>query len=132
MSENEMIRLLQKISEDITIAKNYLKMQALEAMPGILRNIATTCERQQMWRLADGSNSNEEIAKRVGVALRSVQYFVQEAQGSGLIIMERRGYPNRIVDIIPSEWKPWKPKSTESRESTPKTMVKEEESDVEG
>jgi len=61
-----------------------------------------------MWRLADGTLSNEEIAGQIGVTLRSVQYFVQEAESEGLIIRKKRGYPKRIEDIIPPEWKSWK------------------------
>jgi hypothetical protein len=134
MSEDEMVPLLQKISEDIAMIKNFAKLQALEAMPAILRSVATTPERQQMWRLADGSISNEEIASQVGVALRSVQYFVQEAQDAGLIIMRRRGYPCRTLDIIPSEWKPWKPKSTESEQQKAgqEATMKVEKSDAQG
>jgi hypothetical protein len=134
MSENEMINLLQKISEDIAMVKNYAKIQTFEAMSAILRKIASTPERQQMWRLADGNNSNEEIASRIGVVLRSVQYFVQEAQDAGLIIMKRRGYPSRIMDIFPSEWRTWKPKVAEGekQKTSQELTIKEDKSDAEG
>lgn len=133
MSEDEMISLLQKISEDIATMKNFAKLQAMGAISTILCKIASTPERQQMWRLADGNRSNEEIARMVGVALRSVQYFVQEAQDAGLIIMKRRGYPSRIVDVFPSEWKPWKPKGPQTVGVEPelqKPQSEEGETDV--
>ncbi len=134
MAENEMIDLLQKISEDIAEMKNLVKLQAMEAISTILRKIASTPERQQMWRLADGNRNNEEIARMIGVALRSVQYFVQEAQDAGLITVKRRGHPNRIVDIFPSEWKSWRQKSVEAEQQKvgQEPTAKEVESDVQG
>lgn len=114
MSEDEIVSLLQKIGEDISMMKTLLRLQAMESISTMLRKIASTSERQQMWRLADSNRSNEEIAGMIGVSLRSVQYFIQEAQDAGLIIMKRRGYPSRIVDVFPSAWKPWKPKSVEA------------------
>jgi hypothetical protein len=117
MPENEMsemVNLLQKISDDIAIMKNFARLQAMEAISAVLSKVASTPERQQMWRLADGNRGNEEIARMIGVALRSVQYFVQEAQDAGVIIMKRRGYPGRIVDVFPPGWKAWKPKVTKT------------------
>jgi len=113
MIEDEMVDLLKKISEDIDVIKRYSRFQAVHAISTMLKTVATTPERQQMWRLADGTLSNEQIANQVGVTLRSVQYFVQEAENAGLIIVEKRGYPKRIENIIPLEWKPWKPKKVQ-------------------
>jgi len=104
------IGLLKRISEDIAVIKRYARFQASSEISSILKVVAKTPERQEMWRLADGTHSNEHIAKRIGVTLRSVQYFVQEAEEAELIIMEKRGYPKRIANLIPLEWKPWKPK----------------------
>jgi len=118
MSQNEIMSTLQKISEDVAVMKSFLRLMATEATTTILRKIASTPERQQMWRLADGNRSNEEIAKMIGVALRSVQYFVQDAQDDGLIFMKKRGYPSRTIDVFPSEWKPWKPKSEVGQQQT--------------
>jgi len=134
MSEDEMTNLLHKISEDISMMKNFVKLQAMESILTTLRKIASTPERQQMWRLADSNRSNEEIAKTIGVALRSVQYFVQEAQDAGLIVMKRRGYPSRIVDVFPSEWRSWKPKSVEAEQQKTghEPTIKEGESNVQG
>jgi len=133
MPEDEMISLLQKISEDIAAMKSFAKLQAMGAISTILCKVASTPERQQMWRLADGNRSNEEVAGMVGVALRSVQYFVQEAQDAGLMVMKRRGYPSRIVDVFPSEWKTWKPKGTKIAGVEPelqKSQSAEGETDV--
>ena len=100
-----MVSLLKKISQDLSVIKMYARINARETMTVLLDKVATTTERQQIWRLADGSLSNEKIAEKVGVTLRSVQYFVQEAENAGLIVSERRGYPKRTEDVIPSRWK---------------------------
>jgi predicted transcriptional regulator len=49
-------------------------------------------------------NSTSEISSRVGVSQRAVQIFVNELQAKDLITMERRGYPKRKYDYIPSDW----------------------------
>ena len=102
--------LLKQISEDIKAIRNYARIQARIAISATLREIAKTPERQQMWRLFDGTKSTEQIAKEVSVTTRSVQYFVQDADDAGLLVTEKRGYPKRLEDVIPSEWKLWKPK----------------------
>jgi hypothetical protein len=133
VSEDEMIRLLKKISEDIAVIKRYARVQASSGISSMLKVVAKTPERQEMWRLADGTHSNEEIANRIGVTLRSVQYFVQEAEDAELIIMERRGYPKRIANLIPPEWKPWKPKVARIAEletEPQKSQATEGEADV--
>lgn len=134
MNENETIELLKKIGRDVGMIKKYARLQATDAITAVLNRVATTPERQQIWRLADGTLSNEQIANQIGVTLRSVQYFVQDAENSGLFIMEKRGYPKRIEDIIPQEWKPWKPKKNQAgAEPEPRdagTETTEEKPDV--
>ncbi len=130
MAEDEITSLLQKISEDVAAIKNFAKLQAMGAISAILDKVASTAERQQMWRLADGTKSNEEIARMIGVALRSVQYFVQEAQDAGLMITKRRGYPSRIADVFPSRWKTWKPKEMRIAGVEPELQKSQSEEEV--
>ncbi len=110
MAEDENTSLLRKIQEDLVEIKVYQRIGVRSAVEAILKSVASSPERQQMWRLADGTLSNDQIADRIGVALRTVQYFVEEAEKNDLITMAKRGYPKRVVDIIPADWKPWKPK----------------------
>ena len=105
MLENDAMPLLKKISDDLDTLKRLLRIQTRRAVSSILDEIATTIERQQMWRPADGTMSNEQISEKVGVALRSVQYFMQEAENAGLIFMAKRGYPQRVENVLPSHWK---------------------------
>ena len=132
MSKDETLTILKKISEDIAVIKRYARFQALSAMSNVLKVVAKTPERQEMWRMADGTHSNEEIANRIGVTLRGVQYFTQETEDAGLIIMEKRGYPKRVIDMTPPEWKPWKPRRayTEVKSEAQKIVIKEENPDV--
>lgn len=134
MVEDEMIELLKKISDDIGEIKKFARFQARDAICTLLNKIAKTSERQQMWRLADGTLSNEQIADQIGVTVRSVQYFVQDAENERLIITEKRGYPKRAMDIIPLEWKPWKPKrvKVQPQPEPQQTAITEEEPDVKG
>ena len=129
-----MVDLLRKMNAEISSLKRYARFLARDAISTMLNKVATTPERQQMWRLSDGSHSNEEIAGQIGVSLRSVQYFVREAEDVGLIFTERRGYPRKVEDIIPLEWKPWKQRRVkEEAKSVPQgTVTTEEKQDVKG
>ena len=117
MDDEAIIEILKEIRE----LKRYMKVLSANAIMNLLNKVATTPERQQVWRLADGSKSNEEISKQIGVALRTVQYFVQEAENMGLMANEKRGYPKRVEDVLPKEWKPWKP----SKEKTTSSISEE-------
>lgn len=132
MEESEMISLLRRIEKRIETLERYARFQAKYAIESELKKVATTPERQQMWRLADGTLSNAQIASKIGVTLRSVQYFMQEAENAWLIVMKKRGYPKRIEDIVPLEWKPWKPKKVQvETQQEIKTETMEEGSNVE-
>lgn len=84
-----------------------------------LEKTANTPVRQEIWRLCDGTLSSEEIAKRIGITKRSVQYFVQDGEKKSLLIVQKRGYPRRTdsFDEIPVDWKPFKKLSVQISES---------------
>lgn len=121
MVEEPLIELLKVISEDTRRMRMDIARLARDSYRKDLDDIANTPARQEMWRLCDGSLSNEEIANKIKVTLRAVQYFVQDAEKKGLIITQRRGYPKRTdsFDEIPVEWKPYK----KSGESIPSTTI---------
>ena len=129
MAEDEKLDLIRKISTDLDELKLYLRFLSVEAISTALNAIATTPERQQMWRLADGLTSNEEISKLVGVSLRGVQYFFQDTEKIGLTVFLKRGYPKRVLDVFPSSWKEGKIKRTKNKsrsnqKETEKTEVR--------
>jgi hypothetical protein len=110
MVEDALIELMKVMSEDIRRIRMDMARMARDSYLQDLERVANTPARQEMWRLCDGILSNEDIAKKIGVTLRAVQYFVQDAEKKGLIIAQRRGYPKRTdsFDEIPVEWKPYK------------------------
>lgn len=110
MSEQVLAELLKTIGEDIRRMRMDISRLARDSYRQDLEKVANTPARQEMWRLCDGTLGNEEIAKKIGVTLRAVQYFIQDAEKKGLVIFPRRGYPKRTdsFDEIPVEWKPYK------------------------
>ncbi len=124
MTDRDLIELTKTISEDLRQIRMDTARMARESYRQDLEKVANTPARQETWRLCDGTLSNEEIAKRIGVTLRAVQYFVQDAEKRGLIVTKRRGYPkrNESFDEIPAEWKPYKkPISQEAAPQEPET-----------
>lgn len=69
-----------------------------------LENIATTKEGKLVWVLCSGTNNISEIASKVGISHRAVRSFIYELQSRDLVITEKRGYPKRKFDYIPSNW----------------------------
>jgi biotin operon repressor len=110
MVDQYLIDLLKAISEDTRQIRADMARLARDSYRHDLEMIANTPARKEIWRLCDGTLSNEEIAKKIGITLRAVQYFIQDAEKKGLIITKRRGYPkrNESFDEIPVEWKSYK------------------------
>lgn len=127
MDEDEVF-LSKNVIKELNEIKRYLRFLARESIVTQLSKTATTPDRQQIWRLADGSLSNEQIAQKVGITLRAVQYFVEEAEAVGLIISEKRGYPRKIENIVPSDWKAWKHKMQQKSDK----QTQSSDSNVEG
>ena len=100
VDEKAFMALLEEVSK----IRQLLEMLARDSLKAELEKIATTPKRKKMWALFNGTLSTEEIAKRVNSTQRSVQIFVKELQHADLVVMEKRGYPKRKFDYIPSEW----------------------------
>lgn len=95
----------EKIYEELTKIRHLLEIIARYNLKRELELIATTKERKRMWSLFDGFSSTEEIAQKANVTQRAVQIFVKELLNRDLVTMEKRGYPKRKFDYIPSDWK---------------------------
>ena len=110
MSEDTLTDFLKSMSEDIHWMRKDIARLARESYIEDLEKVANTPARKEIWRLCDGSLSSKEIAKKIDITTRSVQYFVQDAEKKGLITAFRRGYPKRpdSFDEVPVEWKPYK------------------------
>lgn len=108
--QTEVVEILRRISASLDAIRVHTRRLSRASYKEDLGKVASTPQRQEMWRLCDGTLSTEDIAKKIGVSTRTVQYFVEEAEKVGLVKSYRRGYPKRNEDYeeIPSEWKPYK------------------------
>ena len=116
MTENTLIDFLKTISEDIHWMRKDIARLARKSYLDDLEKVASTSARQEIWRQCNGTLSSEEIARKIGITLRSVQYFVQDAERKGLITVPKRGYPRRTdsFDEIPAGWKSYKKSSSQT------------------
>lgn len=102
--ENEAITLLKEINEHVRAIRVLTEIQLRGPVKNELSRLASSNDRKRIWILCDGATTTAEIAKRVGVTRRAVQYFVQDGLKSGLLDVDKRGYPRRTVDWIPPDW----------------------------
>jgi len=99
-SENILEQILAELGE----IKQILLLNSREVLKNELNEIASTEERKQIWGLLDGLTSTADISKKVGVSLRTVQMFAFQLEEKEFVITEKRGYPKRRMDYIPSDW----------------------------
>lgn len=128
----QVAELLSRMSDDLRAIRYLMARLCRDSFAKDLEAIASTPERQEMWRLSDGTCNTEEIAKGASASIRSVQYFLQDAEKQGLIQYLKRGYPKRAdyFDEIPSSWKPFKKaqaQQTPSQETQPQGEIKNEQ-----
>ena len=95
---------IQALLDELSKIRQLLEILTRNALKEELEKIATTDERKQIWVLCNGLRSTDEIAKEVGVTSRTVQRFIKELRKADLVTVEKRGYPKRRFDYIPSDW----------------------------
>ena len=95
---------IQVLLDELSKIRQLLEILTRNALKEELERIATTSERKRIWALCNGLRSTEEIAKKVGVTPRTVQRFIKELRKVDLVTIEKRGYPKRRFDYIPSDW----------------------------
>jgi len=110
MQREEVIEILRRMSANLDAIREHTRRLSRSSYREDLEKVASTPQRQEMWRLCDGTLNTEDIARKIGISTRTVQYFVEEAEKMGLIKSYRRGYPKRNEDFdeIPTEWKPYR------------------------
>jgi DNA-binding transcriptional ArsR family regulator len=104
LGQENVKKILQEIRNEITLVRIYLEFQTMDFVRDKLDKIASTPERKQVWILLDGTRTTSEIAEIVGVSPRSVQYFIKQLRESNLILDRERGYSQKRINLIPSEW----------------------------
>lgn len=103
--------ILKEINDNIKAIKKILEVYTSETTRKIIEEIATSPQRKQMWILCDGNTSTEEIGKKIHVSTRAVHYFVKDGIEKGLILVKKRSFPRRTIDLIPSDWKEFEEKN---------------------
>lgn len=96
--------VMEEIREEITKIRTLLEFIARGNLKEELEKVASTPERKRIWTLCNGSLNTQEIAEKIGRTQRMVQQFIKELGGIDLIEAERRGYPKRRFDYVPSDW----------------------------
>lgn len=96
--------VMEEICEEITKIRTLLEFIARGNLKEELEKVATTPERKRIWALCNGSLSTEEIAEKIGRTQRAVQQFIRKLGKANLIEAERRGYPKRRFNYVPSDW----------------------------
>ncbi len=94
----------QEILAQMEIIRRLLEFIANDQITRVLETLATTEARRQIWALLDGRNSTSDISEKLSVSMRTVQQFVKELEESNLVLTEKRGYPQRIINYIPRSW----------------------------
>lgn len=131
---NEIADLLRQIRNDLQAVRNHTRRLARGSYLEDLRRVASTPQRQEIWRLSDGTRTTQEIASLIGVSLRAVQYFVDDSQKLGLIVALKRGYPKRTEDFneIPVDWAPYRKSVTPTDEAEKPELPNINEGEREG
>jgi DNA-binding transcriptional ArsR family regulator len=103
MSEQQ--NILEMVYNELVNVRYLLEIAIRGELKKEIERVVTTDERRKIYVLLDGFSSTEQIAQKAGVSQRSVQLLVKELVDAGLVVIEKRGYPKRVFDYIPSEWR---------------------------
>ena len=98
-------KILMGIHEEIVKIRQLLEMTVKDNLKRELEKILTTKERKMVWELSDGFTDTKTIANKAGISQRAVQITIRDLQNSDFVVVERRGFPKRRFDYVPSEWK---------------------------
>jgi biotin operon repressor len=96
--------ILMNIYDEIVKLRQLFEMTVKDKLEKELEKILTTTERKMVWALSDGFTDTKKIAKKVGISRRAVQLTIKDLQTADLVVVERRGYPKRKFDHVPSKW----------------------------
>jgi DNA-binding transcriptional ArsR family regulator len=101
MSEKTMMSLY----EEIVKIRQLLEMSVKDNLRKELEKVLTTKERKMVWALSDGLTDTKTIAEKTRISQRAVQGTLKELQDAELMVVEKRGFPKRKFDYVPSDWK---------------------------
>ena len=95
---------IERIYEEVLKIRSLLERLARKELREDLEQVANTPQRRKIWILCDGMTSTKDISSKVGLSQRAVQIFINELKKKDLITIEKRGFPKRKYDYIPSDW----------------------------
>jgi FixJ family two-component response regulator len=98
-------KMFTSLYEEVVKIRQLLEMTVKDNLRKELEKILTTKERKMVWALSDGFTDTKTIAKETGISQRAVQITVRDLQSADFLVVERRGFPRRKFDYVPSEWK---------------------------
>ena len=98
-------KMLMGLYEEVVKIRQLLEMTVKDNLRKELEKIVTTKERKMIWALSDGFTDTKTIAKKAGISQRAVQIVVKDLQNADFLVVERRGFPKRRFDYVPSKWK---------------------------
>jgi len=88
MEDNQIIKILQQIRDELSLLTGQLK---IEAQNRFFKDFLTTDQRKAIYNLFDGKRDAAEIAKIVNCSLRNVQIFIKELEDKDLIEIRHEG-----------------------------------------
>src|SRR5437867_2303710 len=97
--QDPVLKQLQLITRILTIAH-------ADRVANELAKIATTDDRKRMWILIDGKQMAKDIAKKLNVSDRAVNYFLREVTLAGFVENPPRKPPAKLIDFTPPSWLP--------------------------
>ena len=98
-------KMLMSLYDEVLKIRQLLEMTIKSDLLKELETLLTTNERKMIWALSNGFTDTKMIAKKTGVSIRAVQMTIKDLQDAELVDVERRGFPKRRFDYVPSSWK---------------------------
>jgi len=99
-------KVLSGLYEEIIKIRQLLEISLKDSLKKELEKILSTPERKAIWALSDGFTNTASIAERTKLSQRAVQFALNDLENAGLIVFQKRGYPRRMFDFVPSNWRP--------------------------
>jgi len=98
-------KTLMSLYDEIVKIRQLLEIAVEDNLRKELEKVLTTKERKRVWALSDGLTDTKTIADKAKISQRAVQGTLKELQDAELIVVEKRGFPTRKFDYVPSGWK---------------------------
>jgi hypothetical protein len=98
-------KMLMSLYDEIIKIRQLLEISLKDNLRKELEKVLTTKERKAVWALSDGFTDTKTIGEKTGISQRSVQSTLKDLQDIELIVVEKRGFPKRKFDYVPSDWK---------------------------